>query len=762
MITKLSVANFGAFHDRVFPLGAVTLFAGGNESGKTTLFDALFDALCRPKGASAHARTLRARYGDDRSATVAFDGEMFSVDPEEFLRLYAIRSGDLDIQLAKGKDWQDRVRAALFSGGIDPAALRDAFLLEASSKGNTRHAKAMREKKAEREKLALEKEDLERKREGILEAETLGKKRETSLASLARRLEEKERQAAQLSGDISQQDKIRRRRECVEIIRFLDDGEENSRALKAFEALKVEAEGEGDLARLSEFERSILETRDALSREQGTERSSAALIESKRERVDKLQTEERELGPTASLARSFLDRVRALGREPPMMKRTEWSVPFVAVSAACLVLAVAVFVLLSIGSLPGWAIASDVLFVGIGLALFFTVARRIRRVTDDAALEKAIVVLKDEWRNRARVRREFSSTSMDGITDELMRLEADYAALTQRIVDEGAELSRDERNLAELRQKSAAASQALTDREKNLADWLAVRHAISPEDYRHSRKEFDRLAENERKWRGELARKLEAWKCQDAAMLRLECRLKIEALDAEITASEISEVERRKLENARDLLRGEIDKLRAEREDLSAKVTEERGVVKGSLGDIPERIVRIERSLQKLDGEIDDLETTRKAAEIAALLFGQLVGDTRAGFLALAGDIAALFGELLPETRSIEFPELDEGLIRVGDAGGTLRSLDNLSRGTRDSFLLAARLALALRSFPGQGIFILDEPLHSLDAERQKGALSLLASFHRQRGWQIILFGKDLGLVATVKELLPEAVVHTL
>ena len=107
----------------------------------------------------------------------------------------------------------------------------------------------------------------------------------------------------------------------------------------------------------------------------------------------------------------------------------------------------------------------------------------------------------------------------------------------------------------------------------------------------------------------------------------------MEKLDTEITASELSEVERRKLENERDIVKGEIENLRKDREDLAAVVTEQRGIVKGSLGDIPERIIRIERSLQKMEDDINDLETTRKAAEIAASLFGQLVGDTRAGFL---------------------------------------------------------------------------------------------------------------------------------
>ena len=236
----------------------------------------------------------------------------------------------------------------------------------------------------------------------------------------------------------------------------------------------------------------------------------------------------------------------------------------------------------------------------------------------------------------------------------------------------------------------------------------------------------------------------------------------MEKLDSEITSSELSEVERRKLENERDIVNEEIERLRKDREDLAAVVTEQKGIVKGSLGDIPERIVRIERSLHKMEDDINDLETTRKAAEIAASLFDQLVGDTRAGFLALASDIAALFSEFFPDMRFREIPELDEGQIKVGDAGGVLRSLENLSRGTRDSFLLAARLALALRSFAGQGVMVLDEPFHSLDAERQRKALSLLASFHRKRGWQIILFSKEVDIVVGVKELFPDAVIHIL
>ena len=106
------------------------------------------------------------------------------------------------------------------------------------------------------------------------------------------------------------------------------------------------------------------------------------------------------------------------------------------------------------------------------------------------------------------MRSELSSRSIDGLADELVRLEADHAAAIQRLVEEKAELSRLESSLGEFQKKIVEIRQTLADQEKKLANWLAIRRATSSEDYRHKRKELDRLTASEQKWRGELARKL--------------------------------------------------------------------------------------------------------------------------------------------------------------------------------------------------------------------------------------------------------------
>ncbi|PIY91643.1 hypothetical protein COY71_02080 [Candidatus Micrarchaeota archaeon CG_4_10_14_0_8_um_filter_60_7] len=54
-------------------------------------------------------------------------------------------------------------------------------------------------------------------------------------------------------------------------------------------------------------------------------------------------------------------------------------------------------------------------------------------------------------------------------------------------------------------------------------------------------------------------------------------------------------------------------------------------------------------------------------------------------------------------------------------------------------------------------LLVLDEPFYTLDGERERLALKLLANFHRSTGWQIIFLTKDpkLAGAASIAEGLP-------
>ena len=90
------------------------------------------------------------------------------------------------------------------------------------------------------------------------------------------------------------------------------------------------------------------------------------------------------------------------------------------------------------------------------------------------------------------------------------------------------------------------------------------------------------------------------------------------------------------------------------------------------------------------------------------------------------------------------------------DAGRVERSLEDLFSGTRNSFLFAARLALAKCAAAGKSLLILDEPFTSFDKVRLGNALEVLKKFHDESDRQVIFLTKDEFLVDQVKNVFTE------
>ncbi len=134
MIKKIHLKSFGKFRDYQLSCAPVTIIEGANESGKTTLFDALLEGLCKPKGTLEAGKLLKARYGEARSVSMEFEGDPLQLSAADFLNLFAIRAGDLSVEVSKDSEWLSRVKAQLFSGGIDPLAVADELSRQCSSR----------------------------------------------------------------------------------------------------------------------------------------------------------------------------------------------------------------------------------------------------------------------------------------------------------------------------------------------------------------------------------------------------------------------------------------------------------------------------------------------------------------------------------------------------------------------------------------------------------------------------------------------------
>ena len=91
MIKKLRLNSYGKFKMKDYTFSPVTAFIGDNESGKTTIFDALFNSLCSPSGSTTDGKRLKARYGDERSVSIEFEDDELSLDKSSpFLNHFSV------------------------------------------------------------------------------------------------------------------------------------------------------------------------------------------------------------------------------------------------------------------------------------------------------------------------------------------------------------------------------------------------------------------------------------------------------------------------------------------------------------------------------------------------------------------------------------------------------------------------------------------------------------------------------------------------
>jgi uncharacterized protein YhaN len=90
-------------------------------------------------------------------------------------------------------------------------------------------------------------------------------------------------------------------------------------------------------------------------------------------------------------------------------------------------------------------------------------------------------------------------------------------------------------------------------------------------------------------------------------------------------------------------------------------------------------------------------------------------------------------------------------MITPVDVGGKEVPFEQLSRGTRDQFVLAVRLALG-EAIAGEGgpIYFLDDPLLHFDDDRRQEAVAMLVELSRTR--QIIIVSHETELSASLPD----------
>jgi len=743
MIINLTLKDFGKFKGVSFPLKPVTLVLGENETGKSTLFDALFEQLCAPKGSSGHGRRLKDRYGEGRLAAIEFDGTPLALDPDEFLNLFAISSSDLSLDLAAGSPWLDRVKSRLFSGGIDPSHLADLLDREAKTSGNYAPVKEGRKVEAMREAAAGELEEMRRRREGLLAQEKQVHTAGGRLSGVEAEIAAKESAVARLSRLVDQQRAIVERAGLAETLAALTRIEEAARRERELSAFRVD--GSGELRRLEAAER---EAQNSLAAAQERKRGAAGRRGQGERREQELRARREDARKRAEVAGELRRSLESRGR------RRLGPLLILVVLVASGALGAAVGAGLVPLLLAGLGAALGAVYGAV--ALFIVALVVVLLVQSGPGPGGSVVSARDEWHRRLPDAPPLSSEGYVGLIAELASREREADEASERLTELRGEQQTAQDEVRQTATDCERAEAALAQARAGLASWLSGHGVATPQAYLERLRDYTALAKVLESERARIADPMKRLKAADEGALKAECLVRISKLDGVIASDPVGEGELRRAESDIAAFRDELVHLRGEKERLLAAVSGGLGEVKGSLGDLPARILAKEREVAELSAKLEEITLVRRAAALARDLFQELAQDSDVLLDRLAAEIGRSFGDLIRSERPVSLERLDLGGIAVTDAGGTPRPIDLLSHGTRDSFLFAARLTLAAQSREGDGILVLDDPFPALDERRVEGALAFLARFRERNGWQLILFSKELSLERSVRAVFGE------
>lgn len=334
----------------------------------------------------------------------------------------------------------------------------------------------------------------------------------------------------------------------------------------------------------------------------------------------------------------------------------------------------------------------------------------------------------------------------EGLLQALDRTAGDAAAWEGRIQAARRRIAEWEEGLEGL-DRAASESRSREESSRQAGrDWLARHGVAGPEEYLLKVRKQAELRE-------ELAAEAAAG---DGEAERREWTRQLRDLDEDgVPRQGLDAAAMQRLRQRGRELEARREELEREIEALTASHALQAGQVRGTLGKLAGEIVRAEEDLLEQEARIGEKELDKRAAGVAHDIFREIGEGSDLLLSGLAGELETMLSHILPGNRPVALSGLDRKHIQVNDAGGERRSLESLSTGTQDAVVLAAKLALALKTRGGAGLLVLDEPFLAMDREREERALRMLEDFHLRHGWQIILLTKEAHLLEAMSRIFP-------
>ncbi len=746
MIRRLRLTDYGKFRSETLHFGPFTIVTGANEAGKTTVFDALFDALCagsRHEGRPAW-KTLAGRYGALRKAELFWeDGSTpLSFTDDEFLEIFAVRAGDTSVDASGGGSWEGAAEARLLNSGLNPAQ----FAAEMEDKADSARKGSLkaREKELNRQIKAREPElqELKARRDAIFagEAET---------ARLGTEL--KERRAAQ-EAKLAELKALKAREEELSLSCRLASAETGLKALLDLKEVR------GELARLVKFAVNELPAYRALrsvanEAERAYDTAAAALAEKEaalaaaKSALDQLEIQQPVIRKRRVTAEALTGKIAAFSAAPPRVTRSVSNPARFGIWGGAL--ALAAFVAYSGRNVPAYAAAGIIAAAGAWVGIKLSIKETLSGPSA-AEIKAFISGLMAEW---VLVSEEpFPSDGLENARTFLSKAVADADAAAADFKAKAGAHRDLETALGAARTGAAELKSAAGEAVAKAQAWLKERGCDAEDEYQEKLAEHGRLVQRA----ADIMERVKIFKdrlhCSEDDQIRDRLLMEKEALDHKgVDPAKADEPELERLKARISEMTEEVHGLDTAASEVASALEKARAVAGAKLEGLPERINKLEAGNAADGEELAALELQKQGYMLAAEVFRKLAERSTAAFAELGKEVTATLASAVPELEA-QFVSFKAGEAGMKDAGGDLRPVKYLSSGARDLFMLAARLTIARDSrLDAEGkvspaLLLLDDPFYTLDSARTASALKLLEEFQKATAWQIIILTKDFTL----------------
>lgn len=733
----IKLNDYGKFKNKVFEISPFTVFYGKNESGKTTLFDALFEQICAASAKRGGIWTrLNERYGINRDAASDYDG--YNEDAERFMALFAIRSGNISIESDK-KTFAEEAAKKLFSSGIDV----NKIYQELEKRSNPSKNSVEYKKQIQRLK---EIDEIKNKLHIVQQTEKEAIEQRNTILANTNDLKEYENKLKKITEDLALKDKeiagLKQESEFInaKVFRSLVSEYVSKKAVSE----KYHLISQNKIKEYDSLTRAAEEVKIRFDKQS----EECQKIINRISELDKIIPEEEKNKNDAELlegaAKLFISEAEKLLLIREENNKFKESSP-IHLIFSWLIAIVGIGVAIIYGSANAkyyWLIPAAIV-----AALWYKKNHVIRRdyeaekKRENGGLQNIITRWGERFdKNLLKINTvEKLIAILNGFRDKAVLARKHYAdILSER--EQSTYLLTDNEN------KKLGLELEYTTKRGMYESWLSGNKCASRDEYIQKANEKQNadifLAQNKNK----IDELIFSESCAGVEAL-------LSLLDNRVKESESKYIDSRLMADMNKIIanaektKHEIfEKMRlaeSEIKNLSINKAKRETEFKNVFDKIPQEIANLRNQAEKIQSEINQEENTKKSARLAAKIFSEMSSEYGSSFEILSNKTKFYLNKIIPNAE-LSLSGLSDEEIKITDSSGSLRYAEHLSSGTKDCFMLSARLVMAKESFADKGkIMIFDEPFLKMDNNRIQQAVKLVYDFYKETNCQIVFLTKE-------------------